>query len=103
MSHLIHCRQTRIVGQQIVEDSFNELKQGVDLGTNSRCCNDRACAIPIDRSVFTGVHRYQEVEASKVRCARSAEIEAGWCETFAFGALRYQRRQIDDKWWSGML
>lgn len=97
MSHLIHCRQTRIVGQQIVEDCFNKLKKGVDLGTNSRCCNDRAWAIPIDRSVISGVHQYQEVDRSKIRFARNAEIEAGGSETFAFGTVGFQHGQIGDQ------
>lgn len=87
MASLVHHRQTRIIGQQIVEDSFNKLKAGVDLGSNSRCLNDRSWAIPIDRGVISGVHRYKEVDRSQIRYARNAEIDAcqGWALGFGLG------------------
>lgn len=80
LASLVKNRQTRIIGQHIVEDSFNTLKAGVGLGSNSRCSQDRAWAIPIDRGLISSVHWFAEVDRTKIHHARNAAIEVvdGW-------------------------
>ena len=68
-------RQTRFVTSQIVEDTFNRVKKGVDLGSNTKCSAPRAWALPIDKSVVSQIHRYTEVDRHEVQYSRMAEID----------------------------
>lgn len=70
-------RQTRFVTQQIVEDSFNRIKKGVDLGVHTRCSTHRCWALPIDKAVVGKIHRYMEVDRTEILQARTPTIADG--------------------------